>query len=120
MELERIALEDPYFADRKLFPNRALKSGAVGTVPREFTIFLIYQNGVHRARSTSDFRNVIDDFCDFIPGTDSGPFRRPRASGLGRLGGFGRSGDRVACGSEVVASEPFSTVSRVPWCVRAP
>ena len=41
--------------DGKLFTNRALKSGAVGAVAREFTIFLIYQNRVHSTCAASDF-----------------------------------------------------------------
>lgn len=42
-ELERIALEDPYFTERKLFPNVDFYSGliysAMGFKPRSFTVF---------------------------------------------------------------------------------
>src|SRR5690606_33598811 len=41
MELERIALEDPYFVERKLYPNVAFYSGivqrAIGIPPSLFT-----------------------------------------------------------------------------------
>ncbi|MGB0954280.1 MAG: citrate/2-methylcitrate synthase [Planctomycetota bacterium] len=42
-ELERLAVEDPYFAERKLFPNVDFYSGliyaAMGFKPRMFTVF---------------------------------------------------------------------------------